>query len=158
MSDFEVDLLGDPIPEGHGGRGRPPHMPTDEKRRLVMTLLAFGKTQDQIAAALGITAPTLRKNYKSQLKVCEEARQRLEAKVLSRLLEQVEGGNVAAIKEMFLRMEKHDRQKMADTIANRGRSVPAASQKSLGKKEERKKAADQYDGKYAPRKQPLLIN
>ncbi len=159
MSDFDFDLLGDPIPEGFGKRGRPPHRVTEEKRRLVIQLLAFGKTQDEIAAALGITAPTLRKNYFRQLKVKDDARARVEAKCLQKLMEQVEGGNVAAIKEMFLRMEKHDRQKMADAIANRGHSVPAAAvAKKLGKKEVRKQEAEEYNGKFAPPEAPQLIN
>ncbi|WP_160116707.1 hypothetical protein [Pseudovibrio ascidiaceicola] len=158
MADFEFDLLGDPIPEGFGKRGRPPHMVSDEKRRLVMQLLAFGKTQDEIAAALGITAPTLRKNYFRQLKIKDDARARVEAKLLGKLMDMAEAGKVSAIKEIFSRLESSDRDKLAEAIANRGKSVPAASQKALGKKEERKKTAETYDGKYAPPQAPQLIN
>ncbi|KZL04552.1 hypothetical protein PsAD2_04635 [Pseudovibrio axinellae] len=158
MADLELDLLGDPIPEGHGRRGRPPHMVSDEKRRLVIQLLAFGKTQDEIAAALGITAPTLRKNYFRQLKVKDDARARVEAKLLGKLMDLAEDGKVSAIREIFSRLESSDRAKLAEAIANRGKSVPAASQKALGKKEKRKQAAETYDGKYAPPQAPQLIN
>src|SRR5690606_34346331 len=37
----DFDLLGDPIPKGFGKRGRPPHVPNDEKRKLVMMLQAL---------------------------------------------------------------------------------------------------------------------
>lgn len=36
------DLLGDPIPEGFGKRGRPEHIPTVENRNKVRLLLALG--------------------------------------------------------------------------------------------------------------------
>jgi hypothetical protein len=71
------NLLGDPIPENWGKRGRPPHIPTERNRNKVMMLLAFGWNTDRIAKALSITAPTLRKNYFRELKVRLEARDRM---------------------------------------------------------------------------------
>ena len=35
------DLVGDPIPEGWGKRGRPAHIPTHENRNRISLLLAF---------------------------------------------------------------------------------------------------------------------
>ena len=46
------DLLGDPIPEGFGARGRPPHIPTTRNRNRVRLLLALGWTKARIAQGL----------------------------------------------------------------------------------------------------------
>ncbi len=87
--DQNFDLFGDPIPENHGKRGRPPHMVTQENRNKVMMLLALGRSNERIAAALGITAPTLRKNYFRELKGRLDARERLDAALAMKLWSQV---------------------------------------------------------------------
>lgn len=129
-----LDLLGDPVPEHFGKRGRPPHVPTDEKRRLVMQLLAFDWAPERISAALSITPPTLRKHYFAQLKMRAEAKARVEAKLLDALMREAETGNVGAIDKYLKRMDK------AATVA-----VPASSarEEKLGKKEQAKRAAKQ---------------
>lgn len=161
LADFDFDLLGDPIPEGFGKRGRPPHMVTEEKRKLVIQLLAFDWTMEKIAAALSITPPTLRKNYFRELKAKEEARARVEAKCLGKLMEQVDQGNTSAIDKYLARLERHDRARVATALANRGghkaASVDAARDR-MGKKEQRKAAAGEYAGKFAPPAAPLLVN
>lgn len=147
----EFDLLGDPIPEGWGKKGRPPFMVTDEKRRLVKTLLAFDWSLEKIAAALNCTKPTLRKHFFRELKFRAEARARVDAKLISSLMAEVEKGNVSAIGKMFERLEKHDRQKLADHFS---RAKPA-KEPALGKKEQAKAAAQETaGGKYAPRPAP----
>lgn len=108
MVDWDFDLLGDPIPDGFGKRGRPAHIPTMENRRKVMVLAAFDKNEEQIAAALSITPPTLRKHYFRELRDRLEARQRLEGKLFSALLAEVDKGNVSAIDKLFKRMDRHD--------------------------------------------------
>ncbi|SDR20041.1 hypothetical protein [Pseudovibrio sp. Tun.PSC04-5.I4] len=158
MGNLDFDLLGDPIPEGFGKRGRPPHRATDEKRRLIIQLLAFGKTEDEVSSALGITKTTLRKYYLRELKAKDEARVRVEAKCLDKLMEQVEAGKVAAIKEYFVRLERADQLTQAATIAHRGQSVAAASLPSAGKKANRKQQAGDYAGKFAPPSSPDLLN
>ncbi|SNS53458.1 hypothetical protein SAMN06295912_108129 [Sphingomonas laterariae] len=105
---WDLDLLGDPIPEGHGRRGRPPHIPTDENRRKVLLLMAFDKNEEQIAAALSITPPTLRKHYFRELRARLEAKVRLEAKLLASLVSEIDKGNVSAIDKMFKRLDRHD--------------------------------------------------
>ena len=149
------DLLGDPIPEGFGKRGRPPHMPTAEKRKIVMMLLAFEWSQERIAAALSITPPTLRKNYFRELKFREEARARVEAKLLDALMIEVEAGNVSAIDKFLKRLDKHDLAALADRVGNRAREK---KQPKLGKKEQQREAAGQISGKFAPPPAPRLVN
>ncbi|TXC73955.1 hypothetical protein FSZ31_04335 [Sphingorhabdus soli] len=129
MSDWDFDLLGDRIPEGFGRRGRPPHVPSDENRQKVILLAAFDKNEEQIAAALSITPPTLRKHYFRELKFRLESRQRLEGKLLLALVQQVEAGNVSAIDKLWKRLDRHDLALPAK------RPVPAKAKK-LGKKEQ----------------------
>ena len=45
------------------------HKPTDENRVEVRTLASLGMPQDEIAAYIGISKPTLAKHYASELKL-----------------------------------------------------------------------------------------
>ena len=47
--------------------GRPPHVPTDETRKLVESLSGFGIPQAEIARLVGIDPKTLRFHYEDQL-------------------------------------------------------------------------------------------
>ena len=131
MSDWDLDLLGDPIPEGMGKRGRPPHLVTLENRRKVMMLAAFDRNELQIAAALSISVPTLKKHYFRELRSRLEARQRLEGKALYALVDQVEKGNAAAIALLFKRFDRHDM--ITGSALPR---KPDAKQPKLGKKDQ----------------------
>lgn len=154
----DFDLLGDPIPEGFGKRGRPAHVPTDEKRRLVIALQAFDWPIDRIAAALSITPPTLRKNYFRELKARAEARARTDAKLIGALLDQVDAGNVAAIKEMSRRLDKHDLDRLAEAIKSRGQQNQAQPESRKGKKEMAQEAAAAVTGLFAPPRAPEKLN
>jgi predicted transcriptional regulator len=124
VAEWDFDLLGDAIPEGFDTdrrRGRPPHLVTEEKRRKVMVLAAFDRNEEQIAAALSITPPTLRKHYFRELRSRLEARQRLEGKLLAALLTEVDKGNVSAIDKLFKRLDKHDLATVSDRVSNRGK-------------------------------------
>lgn len=94
-----------------------------------MVLAAFDKNEEQIAAALSITPPTLRKHYFRELRDRLEARQRLEGKLLTQLLVEVDKGNVSAIDKLWKRLDKHD-QRVPQPALRR----PAS--KKLGKKEQ----------------------
>ncbi|MGN8113280.1 hypothetical protein FZC33_11360 [Labrys sp. KNU-23] len=102
------DLLGDPIPDNWGKRGRPQHIATQKNRSKVMMLLAMGWSNERIAQALGITAPTLRKNYFRELKVRDDARARLDGTLADRLWTKAMGGSVSAMKEFRKLMERND--------------------------------------------------
>ncbi|MFC2248530.1 hypothetical protein ACETRX_02780 [Labrys portucalensis] len=135
------DLLGDPIPENWGKRGRPMHAPTDEKRKLIIQLLSFGWSHERIAGAIGITVPTLKKNYFQLLKLRDFARDKVEATRAAILWSEVEKGNVTAIKEYGKLIEKQDAR-----LASRhfqSQSAPAAGKKvKLGKKQIAQLAAE----------------
>lgn len=134
------DLLGDPIPEGHGRRGRPQHIATTENRNKVMVLLALGWANERIAKAIGITRPTLRKNYLRELKFRDEARDRVDGNLAMMLWNSARSGNVAAMKEFRKFMDKNDLMRgQADFYGQQpGKTEEAEPErkKKLGKKEQ----------------------
>ncbi|EHK56915.1 hypothetical protein [Allomesorhizobium alhagi] len=132
--DANFDLLGDPIPEGWGKRGRPQHIPTEQNRNKVMMLLAFGWNNERIAKALSITPPTLRKNYFRELKFRDEARDRVEGNLASMLWEFAKAGNVAAAKEFRKLMERNDLMGQ-HLAAHHVGAEKAKKEQKLGKKE-----------------------
>ncbi|MBY8826110.1 hypothetical protein [Sphingomonas colocasiae] len=108
MADWDFDLLGDPIPEGLGRRGRPPHIATDQNRSKVMLLLAQGWPNWRIARAMGITDKTLAKYYFRQLAVRDGALDKVKAGHLALLWEQAKAGNVSALKEIGKTIDRLD--------------------------------------------------
>lgn len=137
------DLFGDPIPEGYGRAGRPEHVRTKENSNKVIMLLALGWGNERISRALHITPPTLRKHYFRELKFRDEARDRLDARLAMNLWDQVEAGNVGAIREFRKLLEKND-------LMLYGQSAPVRTEKPvkkprLGKKEEATLAAHEPD-------------
>jgi hypothetical protein len=87
-----------------------------ENRNKVKRLLAFGWGNARIASALGISEPTLRKHYLSELKRRSMARDALVAKQLDQLWAQCEAGNVGAMKEFQRRLEANDRMGLTDDL------------------------------------------
>ncbi|HEY1605610.1 MAG TPA: hypothetical protein VGF77_08415 [Allosphingosinicella sp.] len=97
-----------------------------------MVLAAFDRNEEQIAAALSITPPTLRKHYFRELRARLEARQRLEGKLLAALLSEVDKGNVSAIDKLYKRLDRHDAFVPGRLAQPRKGKAP-----KLGKKEQR---------------------
>lgn len=158
MGDVIFDLLGDPIPEGWGKRGRPPHVPTPEKRQIIVVLCAFGKSNEEIADALRISEPTLRKHYFRELRDRAGARQRLEAKLYSGLLKGVEEGNASSIDKLFKRLDRFDQWMLSNAVANRdpadSRKAKVKSLPPKGKKEQARDDARGVGGIFAPPEAP----
>lgn len=67
ISTPRLDLFGNPI-EPERGRGRPRHIPTAAQRAQVRELRAAGAILPTIAAAIGITIPTLLVAYPEELR------------------------------------------------------------------------------------------
>ena len=106
--EFEgVDLFGEPIPRVKArGRGRPEHEWSAENSNRINLLFATGHDLKDAAAVLGISLPTLRKHYFSEVAQWDKARLKLKATQLARLHEEGTKGNVAAIKELFKQMDR----------------------------------------------------
>jgi hypothetical protein len=135
------DLFGEPVPANWGERGRPQHIPTQVNRNRVNVLLAWGWSNERIAAALFITKPTLKKHYFSELKFRDVARDRFVAGMATKYMELFVSGNVAAGKALAELTEKND-------LMQYGQSAPPAKPEKapkLGKKEAAAAAAHQPD-------------
>ena len=127
-----LDLLGWPIPEPRDA-GRPEHVPSDENRNKIMMLLVFGRTNAEIAKAIGVSQPTLRKHYLQQLEQRKIARLQLDATRYAALYAKVLAGDVGANKELGKMLTEHDRKEMAAAFGNEPRKGKATKP---GKKEQ----------------------
>jgi hypothetical protein len=74
-------------------RGRPAHEPTPQLRRRVSIAAAGGMSQEAIAIALNISAPTLRKAYRAELST---GMQSLRMDLLEAVYARAEKGDTAA--------------------------------------------------------------
>lgn len=132
----KFDMLGDPIPEGHGEPGRTGHIATDKNIRKVRCLVVAGMKKPQISKALGISVPTLNKHYFTKQSIRNarlEAVSEMQGLTLLRLDQAAQEGSVSAMKEIG----KIARQAELECLASDIRK-PAPAQKPLGKKERRK--------------------
>lgn len=154
---LDHDLFGDPIQPGKEGRGRPEHSWSRENSNKVLLAFARGLSVKQAATAIGVSVPTLRKHYSSEVGKRTDARLRMEMTQLARLNSAATAGNVAAEKELFKRLDKAALAELAGRVADRGNARPVPKPK-LGKKAAAQEAAGQVTGKFAPPPQPKLLN
>ncbi|ASY68881.1 hypothetical protein [Sinorhizobium fredii] len=133
MVSEEIDLFGNPYVARPTKRGRPPHEVTKKTRNRVSMLVALGWANPRIAAALGVTLPTLHKYYFYELRQREVARDRLEMRRFEIAWELAEQGNVGAFKEVGKLLERNDRmeieRKMGEETKDEGKP-----QERVGKK------------------------
>lgn len=145
-----LGLFGWPVAEPRERAGRPEHVPSDENRNKVMMLLVFGLTNKEIAAALGVSQPTLRKHYLQQLAERRRARLQLDAIRYGALFEKVKAGDVPAFKELDKLLIRHDLSTVAKEVAGRDRENSKRQPvERVGKKEQRKIDAQAVDGLFA---------
>ncbi|MES2814455.1 MAG: P27 family phage terminase small subunit [Pseudomonadota bacterium] len=125
-----IDLFGYPDRPGRGMKGRPRYIASIRDRNRVRLLLALGWNNQRIADALEISLPTLRREFKVELKERDKMRDRLDARRLELAMEQANGGNIAALRELGKLIEKQD-------IAIEGNvpRAPTAAEAKPGKKE-----------------------
>jgi hypothetical protein len=130
-----IDLFGYPDRPGRGKKGRPPYIASVRDRNRVRLLLALGWQNQRIADALEISLPTLRREFRVELKERAKMRDRLDARRLELAMEQANSGNIAALRELGKLIEKQD-------IAIEG-NVPRATsvEAKPGKKEMAEAAA-----------------
>lgn len=156
MSGEILDLFGEPIVPPRDGPGRPPHVRTEERARKVALLFACGHTVETVAAAMGITQPTLRKVYFQEVAGRKVAAIKFRAVQLERLNREAEKGNVAAEKALAGMIQSEQLKAMAGSVVSRGKSSePKAA--PLGKKAEAKEKAKGVAGKFGTRTPPPLL-
>lgn len=128
------NLFGELLPPNWGMRGRPQHVRSDENASKIMHGLSQGWTDARIAAAIGISVPTMKRYYFSILKMRDVARDRIELVGMQRLWTLAQDGNVAAMKEYFRRFDAAIGDVFADEVDREKRR--------LGKKEQDRLEAD----------------
>ncbi|WP_313326105.1 hypothetical protein [Sphingobium yanoikuyae] len=151
----EVDLFGDPVISRQEGRGRPEHIWTRERSNKVLLAFARGLSVKDAATTIGISVPTLRKVYFSEVEKRSEARLRMEMVQLSRLNDQAGAGNVAAEKELIKQL---DRLRQRDQQQQLAPAPTKAAAPKLGKKEAAKAQAQDVRGLYEPPAPPTRLN
>ncbi|MER9965590.1 hypothetical protein [Mesorhizobium sp. M0060] len=83
-------------------RGRPAHEPTETSRRFVEALAGIAVSQAEIATALAITLPTLRKHYRAEL---DRGAARVEAKLVGHLLRLANGSDGTALRAVMFALQ-----------------------------------------------------
>ncbi|WP_342658660.1 hypothetical protein NPJ82_05915 [Sphingomonas sp. NY01] len=157
--DLGRDLFGDPVLPSKEARGRPEHSWSRENSNKVLLAFALGRSVKEAATAIGVSVPTLRKHYFSEVEKQKDARLRMEMTQLARLNDAATAGNVTAEKELFKRFDKARQVEVADRVAERGRNGAPVRQPKPGKKAAAKAAAGAVQGKFAPPPVPSkLIN
>jgi transcriptional regulator with XRE-family HTH domain len=130
-----VDLFGDLTTLPSGRRGRPAHRWSQNSANRVILALAMGYSDAEIAEGLGVSAPTLRKYYFSELKRRKMQRTRFELWRAETLAALAGAGNVTALKELGKVMEKRDRHLAEQRLRQ------SDDRSKMGKKEARIEAA-----------------
>jgi len=139
--DQEFDLFGMPFEARGGKRGRPEHVASPENINKIKMLLSLGWNNERIANALGISQPTLRKNYFQVLKLERAiARDQMVMAQMMKAWELISSGNVGAFKVFDRLVERNDA--MVADRAFRGDEPAAAPSERLGKKELAQRAAE----------------
>lgn len=131
---------------GNKNSGRPPYEPTDEDREKVRVLKAGGMSNEAIAEVVGISEPTLRKHFSSDLEI---GGAKVAAEVLMARYRSALGGNVSAQNKML-------EQIGAATAAGKVKQREAKAPK-LGKKQEQQQAAEKVGGKFSVPLPPKLV-
>lgn len=149
-----LDLFGDPVLPRREGRGRPEHVWTLENSNKVLLAFARGLTVKEAAVAIGVSAPTLRKVYFSEVAKRTDAKVRMEMTQLARLNGLAAAGNVSAEKELFKQMEKMRQRDQVRAAA----PAPTVKPEKLGKKEAARRAAEEVRGLYEPPLPPSQLN
>lgn len=126
---------------GTGGRKR--FEPQDRDREKVAVLVSSGLTVEQIATAMSLSEPTLRRAFRTEL---ETGAVRKRAEMLVALHRTALKGNVAAQKEALAIMDRANLEALQDHLRGKGKPEAAAPSGStapapppadaLGKKEQ----------------------
>lgn len=151
-----MDLFGDPVQPRREGRGRPEHVWSRENSNKVLLAFAAHRSVKDAADAIGVSVPTLRKHYSSEVAQRGKAAVRFEMVQLNRLNAKAKDGSVSAEKELARRLEKAKLADLADRVSKHARPP---RQEKLGKKEQAQQAAEDIRGRYEPpAPPPSLLN
>src|SRR5690349_11492477 len=131
---------------GNKNSGRKEFAPTDDGREKVRVLKAGGMSNEAIAEAIGISEPTLRKHFPSEL---DRGTAKVRADLLMARYRSAMGGNVSAQTKM---LELVGASAAGAKLKEREKAPP-----KVGKKEQQQAAAESVEGKFAPPAGPKLV-
>lgn len=153
-----VDGLFGPQPaERVKGRGRPAHAWSRENSLRICNLFACGHTVETVAKVMGISQPTLRKVYFSEVGQREIMALKVKSEQLARLTTAAIGGNVAAEKALAGMIHAEQVRQLDGQVKGRGRTASAPPK--MGKKQAQQEAAQSVGGRFATRSAPpALLN
>ncbi len=121
-------------PKRSGAGGRKVYQPERSDREKVAVLVSSGMAIDQIARAMGLSEPTLRRAFKAEL---ETGAIRKRADMLVALHRTALKGNVAAQKEALAIMDRARLEKLQDEVRGKAAGKPEApAADPIGKKEQ----------------------
>lgn len=154
-----VDGLFGPQPaERVRGRGRPAHVWDRQISVRICNLFACRHSVETVAKVIGISQPTLRKVYFSEVAAREIMDLKVKSEQLARLTEAAIAGNVTAEKALAGMIQAEQVKLLGDQVKARGGHAAPGPAK-VGKKEERQAAAKGVTGRFAPREAPpSLLN
>jgi predicted transcriptional regulator len=140
------------------GRGRPAHVWDRQKSVRICNLFACGHTVETVAKVMGISQPTLRKVYFSEVGDREVMDLKVKSEQLARLTDAAIAGNVTAEKALAGMIHAEQTKQLGEHVKARGgKRAPAPPR--IGKKEEQQNAAQGVIGRFAPREAPpSLLN
>lgn len=156
-----TDLLGDPWTPPRDPRGRKRHKRLPQIAEKVAHLRGTGATQETIAAAVGLSVPTLREYYLREL---TDGPALAQAALDAVMWQKAMAGNVSAAKYVRDRLKDGDaslagaraRSRAMNPAAPEGQEQPATK---LGKKAERQAQAEKVaaNGRFATSKPPVRL-
>lgn len=114
-----------------GAGGRKVYQPQDRDREKVAVLVSSGLTVEQIARAMALSEPTLRRAFRIEL---ETGAIRKRADMLVALHRTALKGNVAAQREALAIMDRARLEKLQDEVRGKAAAKPDAD--PVGKKEQ----------------------
>jgi hypothetical protein len=122
---YDRDIFGNPIDAAGRKQGRPVHVPTAENRQIFIGLCSDGHNLDDVAAALCISKPTLKKHYRDLCDHYFSAKLILKAQMLQIMISKAQAGSHVAAGKVLDRLAKMD-----------AKGLPAPQKSvALGKKE-----------------------
>lgn len=110
-----------PRPKRSGAGGRRRYQASERDREKVAVLIASGMTVDQIASAMALSEPTLRKHYAAEL---ETGALRKRGEMLMALNRAAMKGNVAALRESLAIMDRANLEALQGKF-RKGKSDPS---------------------------------
>jgi transcriptional regulator with XRE-family HTH domain len=127
----QTDLWGEPWVEPKDRRGRKAHRKNPQVAEKVAVLIATGSTQEEIAAIVGLSVPTLNKYY---FKSLSDGAAIIRGVVNLSLVEEAKKGKVAAARLLIDQIEKGDASAPMRRARRAAQVQPPAETQPVGKK------------------------